>query len=156
MEKNHYVKHNLSKTRLYNIWKLMKQRCYNCKYTQFKDYGGRGIIVCEEWNESFLSFHSWAMENGYEDNLSIDRIDGNKNYEPNNCRWTTKTMQQNNTRRNKYIEYNGEKHSVSQWAKILGVSRGCLQKRINKGWSFEKITSIPLNINKSHKKNKIV
>ena len=156
MEKNHYVKHNLSKTRLYNIWKLMKQRCYNCKYTQFKDYGGRGIIVCEEWNESFLSFYSWAMENGYEDNLSIDRIDGNKNYEPNNCRWTTKTMQQNNTRRNKYIEYNGEKHSVSQWAKILGVSRGCLQKRINKGWSFKKITSIPLNINKSHKKNKIV
>ena len=154
MEKNHYVKHNLSKTRLYNIWKLMKQRCYNPKYTQFKDYGGREINVCKEWQKDFLSFYNWAINNGYDEKLTLDRIDGHKNYSPENCRWATKIMQQNNTRKNNYIEYKGEKYSISQWARILGVSRGCLQKRINKGWNFEKIISTPLDINKSHKKIK--
>lgn len=81
--------HNLSETRLYRIWNNMKQRCYNEKNISYKYYGGKGIEICSEWLRSFKSFYDWAMENGYEENLSIDRIDSNSGYFPRNCRWVT-------------------------------------------------------------------
>jgi hypothetical protein len=91
-------KHGLFRTRLYNIWTNMKMRVYNPQHTNYKDYGGRGITICDEWKNDFMSFYNWAMSNGYSDELSIDRIDNNGNYEPNNCRWTTKTIQSRNQR----------------------------------------------------------
>lgn len=86
-------KHGLSDSRIYNIYICMKERCYNPKSTSYENYGGRGITVCQEWLDDFMNFYNWAMENGYSDDLSIDRIDVNGNYEPSNCRWATNYTQ---------------------------------------------------------------
>ena len=97
-----HKKHNKTNTRLYNIWCSMKQRCYYTKHKEFKYWGGKGIIICDEWKSDFQNFYNWALNNGYDDNLSIDRIDGNKNYCPENCRWATAKEQANNQQRPKH------------------------------------------------------
>ena len=93
------TKHGLKKTRLYRIWSCMKARCFIEKSTNYHNYGGRGITVCDEWRHDFQAFYDWAVANGYSDELSIDRIDVNGNYEPSNCRWATAKEQNQNTRR---------------------------------------------------------
>ena len=88
--------HGLGNTRLYRIWSSIKKRTLNPKYKQYNDYGGRGITICEEWKNDFMSFYDWAMCNGYSDELSLDRIDNDGGYSPENCRWTTRTIQSRN------------------------------------------------------------
>ena len=92
------ISHGLSNTRLYNIWSAMKQRCYYTKHKDYHSYGGRGITVCDEWRNDFKTFYDWAITHGYRDDLSIDRIDVNGNYDPNNCRWATTLEQRLNQR----------------------------------------------------------
>lgn len=146
-------KHGLKKTRLYRIWLQMKNRCNNPNTARFKDYGARGIKVCEEWKGDFKAFYDWSMSHGYSDELTIDRIDNNGNYEPSNCRWATPLVQGNNSRHNHNITYKGETHSLSDWARILGVSFHFLSNRINQyGWTVEKAFETP----KSKKGRKVI
>lgn len=113
--------HGYCGTRLYSIYNGMKDRCCNPKNTAYKNYGGRGITICEEWLNSFLIFKDWASNNGYADKLTIDRIDVNGNYEPSNCRWITFKEQQQNKQTTHYYEIGGEKKSISQWAEQFGI-----------------------------------
>lgn len=137
------TKHGGKHTRLYRTWIGIKTRCYNKNEYSYKDYGGRGIIVCDEWVNDFQAFHDWAIENGYDDNLTIDRIDVNGNYEPINCRWADKNTQMNNTTRSHYLEYNGETHTIAEWSKIKGLKYSTFFYRIKRGWSIEKALTEP-------------
>ena len=135
-------KHGKTNTKLYSVWSGMIQRCTNCKASNYKRYGGRGIRVYDEWRENFISFHDWAMENGYEEGLSLDRINNEGNYEPSNCRWVTIKQQQNNMRTNHVVEYNGIKHTIAEWARILNVNHETLRYRINHN-NFSDFESLP-------------
>lgn len=133
--------------RLYKIYAGMKQRCTNPNYVRSKDYLGRGIEICAEWLESYKCFEKWAMNNGYADNLSIDRIDNNGNYCPENCRWADAKTQANNRRDVKRYEYNGEILSVSEWARKLGKPRATIEGRLLRGWSVERaLTEPPIDV----------
>lgn len=137
------------KTRLHIIWDGMKKRC-NCPTDKhYKWYGERGITVCKEWSESFQTFKKWALNNGYRDNLTIDRIDNDGNYCPENCRWVTQKEQCNNTRRNRMISYMGKIQTMTQWSEEIGISVDTLSSRLNLGWSVEKALTTPI---RKHKK----
>lgn len=141
-----HQKHGLRYKKLYAIHQSIKARCYNKNNKQYKDYGGRGIKVCDEWlgEHGAENFIKWALSNGYADNLTIDRVNNNKGYSPDNCRWATPKEQGNNTRRNHYITYNGETHTLSQWAEIKNIKRGTLNSRINKyHWEIERALCTP-------------
>lgn len=108
----------------------------------YKDYGGRGITICDEWENSFQAFFDWAMANGYRDDLTIDRIDVNGNYCPKNCRWITNQEQASNRRTCHNLTYNGETHNLKEWAKIIGINYSTLRARINiYNWTTEKALS---------------
>lgn len=135
--------HGMSETRLFRCWTAMKARCRDKHLKAYKDYGGRGIKVCDEWEHDFMAFYNWSMANGYRDDLTIDRKDVNGNYCPENCRWITKKEQASNKRTNRYIEHNGETKTIAEWAKIAGVERSVLRGRIDRGWTMEKAMSTP-------------
>ena len=138
------ITHGKRYTRLYNIWVKMKQRCFDKNHTYYERYGGRGIKICKEWKNDFMCFHNWAMSNGYQDNLTIDRIDNNGDYEPSNCRWITLQEQCNNRSTSKLITYKNETHSIADWARKLGTSRNVIWYRLSKGWSIEKTLTTPI------------
>lgn len=141
------TKHGESRTRLYSIWKTAKSRCLNRKDKDFYKYGARGKTMCEEWlgENGLRHFIEWSLENGYAENLTLDRINGNKGYSPTNCRWATMEEQQNNRSDNRLITYNGETHTIAQWARIKGVQHGSLLGRINHGWSAEEALTVPMS-----------
>lgn len=116
----------------------MKARCYNNNAPKYKHYGARGIYVCNDWKNSFTNFCDWAMENGYREGLTLDRVDVNGNYEPDNCRWTTMKQQAHNTRRNKNYIINGETHCLAEWCEILGLNHDTIRMRLYRGWPIEK------------------
>ena len=131
--------HGKQPSRLYRIWSNMKNRCTNPNADNYLFYGGRGIKVCDEWRDDFIPFRDWAIANGYTDKLTLDRIDNDGNYEPSNCRWETHLHQCNNTRRNHLLTFQGETHTISEWARIVGMRPDTLERRINhRGWSVEK------------------
>ena len=131
-----------NKERLYRIWKHMRNRCNNKNNEAYHNYGGRGIKVCGEWND-YLVFKKWAIANGYNDSLTIDRIDVNGDYEPLNCRWVTRKQQNHNQRKNIILTYRGVSKTASQWADDLGMTRSCIYHRIERGWDVKKIIETP-------------
>lgn len=126
-----HVTHGESDTPLHHTWVSMRQRCNNERQDAFYNYGGRGIRVCEEW-ESFENFRDWAFENGYEHGLTIDRIDNDLGYYPENCRWVDRVTQANNRRSNRYVTYNGITHTIAEWSRIFGIKYSKLLNNINK------------------------
>jgi len=124
--------------RVYRIWKGIKRRCFKPKSKGFINYGGRGIAICDDWM-SFENFYQWAVNNGYSDNLTIERIDVNGNYEPKNCKWITMSMQGRNKRNNKTITFNGITKTYVEWEEYLGFPLQTITKRKYKGWDDIKI-----------------
>lgn len=133
------AKHRMRGTRLYHTWHNMKDRCLRENHKQYADYGGRGITVCPEWSDSFEAFRDWALANGYRDDLTIDRIDNDGPYSPDNCRWATNREQSNNRRTNHTITHNGETHTLKEWSELYDIPYGLLKNRILKaGMPMEK------------------
>lgn len=142
--------HHSTNTRLYGIWCGIKARCYNPKTDSYPNYGGRGITVCDEWIHNFIAFRDWAMANGYDENAefgecTIERKDGNGNYEPSNCKWATQKEQSNNIRNNRRITYNGETLTIAEWAERLGVNYHTLYTRLDRGWSLDEVFTLPFD-----------
>ena len=117
--KNKLTTHNLTGSRLMNIFYNIKTRCCNVKDKRYKDYGGRGIKICKEWENNFLNFYMWAINNGYNDNLTIDRIDNNGDYSPKNCRWVSFEEQSNNRRNSIFIIVNNISKTLKQWTNLM-------------------------------------
>ena len=130
-------------TPLYSVWSSMKERCYNPNDKAFKHYGTRGIEVCPEWRHSFETFEKWALENGYKAGLTIDREDTNGSYCPENCRWITNLVQQNNKRNNRLLTAKGETHTLAEWARMLDITPESIASRIKHGWSVEAAVTTP-------------
>lgn len=136
--------HGLSnKSPVWQVWKNMRRRCYDVKNKRFEHYGGRGIVVCDEW-QNFKNFHNWAMNNGYQKGLTLDRIDNDGNYEPNNCRWTDICTQMNNQSKNHKVTYNGETLTLAQWTRKLNFPLNLIWKRLNRGWSEQEALTTPV------------
>lgn len=146
MHKLNY-KHGGRNDRLYLVWMDMRRRCNDPKGKEYKNYGGRGIKVCEEW-ENYENFKNWALSNGYDKNAkrcqcTLDRIETNGNYEPSNCRWADMVVQANNKRNNIIIEYKNERKTLAQWSKETGISYSVILRRLKNGWSTEDILTKP-------------
>lgn len=146
-------KHNGTHTRLYNIYKNMKARCQKTYAKHYEKYGGRGIKVCDEWNKSFNSFREWALNNGYQENLTIDRINNDGNYEPSNCRWVTRKEQSNNLRTNRILYYDGEYKTMAEWCNILNLKPSFIRKRLDRtNNDLDKALKLPNGFQYNHKK----
>ncbi len=124
-------------TKLYNVWASMKSRCANKNHRFYESYGGRGIAVCKEWEGDVKTFYDWALSSGYKEGLSLDRVDNNGNYEPNNCRWATRLEQHNNKRNNLLITLNGRTCTVAEWARKTGINNRTILSRLRDGWEPE-------------------
>lgn len=132
-------KHGDSTTRLYGIWNGMRHRCLDKKHISYHRYGGRGIKVCEEWDKSYENFKEWAINNGYQEELSIDRIDNDKDYSPSNCKWSSIKEQCNNRENNNRLTFNGVSKTVAEWSVETGLPYHTIHKRILHGWEVKDI-----------------
>ena len=136
--------HGETKTRLHKIWESMLERCEYKKHKHFSNYGGRGIAVCDEWHD-YTKFRDWAVKNGYSTELTLDRINFDAGYSPNNCRWATIKQQQNNKRNNRFITWNGQTKTMAEWSEIMGMNHTTLKKRLNSHWPVEKALTKPVS-----------
>ena len=152
---NMNYEHGQSNSSLYRRWQHMKDRCYNPNDKRYKNYGRRGIKVCDEWLNSFENFYNWAVNNGYQEGLTIDRIDVDGNYEPSNCRWVTTKEQQFNKRNNKRFFHDGKNLTLPEWSEILHISLDTLVSRIyTRGWNVERALTEPVHTQSRNKKAK--
>lgn len=145
----HLITHNLSKHPLYVVWNDIKARCYNIKDPNYKNYGGRGITICEEWKNNFATFYKWSILHGWRKGLEIDRIDNsdNKEYSSQNCRFVTKIINGNNKRNNIIFTYNNKSQTISQWERERFNGKRIIKNRLKHGWSIQKILTTPLRKN---------
>lgn len=153
--------HNMSKSRIYSVWRSMKKRCYRETDKEYKSYGGRGIKVCDNWKNSFLNFYNWSIENGYieetmlnnRNRLTLDRINNDGNYEPSNCRWVTRDEQDKNRANNFIVEFKGKQYTISELSEMCDIDRTTLYERVAfLGWSIEDAMTRPIRKIKGRKK----
>lgn len=137
--------HGMEGTRVYEIWRSMRKRCHTVTAPNYDLYGGRGIKVCDSWRASFEAFYA-DMGDPTSDKHTLDRRDTNGDYTPDNCRWATNEEQQNNRRNNTFLEHDGQKMTVAQWGRKLGVDRGVILQRLARGWSVHDTLTKPLQI----------
>lgn len=138
-----YKTHGKSHDRIYHIYYAMKDRCYNKNNRRYKDYGANNITVCNEWLDNFMNFYNWAINNNYRDDLTIDRIDNNKGYSPDNCRWVDIDTQIANRRNTKFVTYKGETKTLAKWCEILNLKYKKIYKRLYElNWSIEKALEV--------------
>lgn len=139
-----FMTHGKTNTRLYGVWSAIKNRCKNPNTYEYKFYGARGITLCREWETDFDKFYEWAMANGYDENAprglyTVDRIDPNGNYCPENCRLISQQAQMNNIRTNHLLSYRGETHTIAEWSRITGIDQFKIRNRVSKlGWTVER------------------
>lgn len=142
--KAHSFKHGMTGSRIHNIWLNMRYRCRNKKDTTYKNYGARGIDICDEWYDNFQNFYEWSIDNGYTDDLTIDRIDNNGNYEPSNCRWVSFVDQQYNKRGTVHVYDKNMEYTIKDLSDITGICCNTIRTRIRRGWSVDDILKTPL------------
>ena len=136
---------SIKKHKLYRVYWAMKDRCYHTTCKAYKYYGGKGVKIYQEWLDNYENFYNWCMNNGYKNGLTIDRIDVNGNYEPNNCRFITQKEQVNNTTRNRIFTFNGESLNIAQWAEKLDININTLYARlVTNKWSVERALTEPI------------
>ena len=148
-EDNGNYKHGGKNTKLYEVWCSMKRRCNNKNAWAYKYYGAKGVRVCDEWQQDYSAFKKWAEESGYNEGLTIDRVDVNGDYSPSNCRWVTMKEQANNQTTTTRIEYKGITKTLHEWSECLGIHPTTLYHRIYKrGWSIEMAFTEKVSLNK--------
>lgn len=140
---NNFTTHGATGSRLHNIWRDIKKRCFNEKYKQFYLYGGRGITICSEWLD-YVNFANWSLTHGYADDLTIERINVNGNYEPTNCTWIPSQLQARNKRTNHFVEFDGRRLTIAEWSEQTGISQGTIWYRLSHGWTAEEALTIPV------------
>lgn len=136
--------HGQSHTRLYKIWMGIKLRCCNKNHNTYKNYGAKGITICDEWIHDFSAFYDWSYKNGYNDGLTIDRIDNSKGYSPDNCRWATYPEQALNKSTNKHLTINGQTKTIKEWSDIYGIAQNAVYRRLDAGWDGVTSLTTPL------------
>ena len=136
-EKNGFYSHGLSNHKLNALWRNIKTRCYNPRCQSYNNYGLKGIKMCDEWKNNFMAFYEWAINNGYKEGLSIERLDYTKDYEPSNCTFITMAEQQRNKSNLRMITYNGETHCLAEWCRVLNISYYRTISRIKNGWTIK-------------------
>ena len=137
--------HGLSKNKIYFIWCSMKDRCYRQNSNDYLNYGGRGITICDEWKNDFKTFYQWAINNGYKEGLTIERINVNDNYKPSNCTWIENALQSKNKTNSHYLTYNDKTQIIEDWAKEMKLNNGAtISGRLKRGWSIEEALTTPL------------
>ena len=147
------VRHNLYHTKLHGVWNGMKQRCSNPNNNSYKNYGGRGITVCDEWQE-FLPFYNWCMANGYEEGLTLDRIDNSIGYRPDNCRFVDRLVQANNNRRNILITAFGKTMTLPEWSREMNIKQNTIYRRLFiMKWTPEESVGTPIYTIYKRRKN---
>ena len=142
--KQNFTTHGLRNHPLYITWVNMRKRCNDSNATGYENYGGRGIKICDEWNNDFEIFYNWAIKNGYKKGLTIDRINNNGNYEPNNCRFVDYYIQGSNKRNNHFITINGETKTLFQWSRLYNIDPSLILCRIKRGWTEQDAITKPI------------
>jgi len=153
---NRLKKHGLSwgengkMNRLYKIWLDMKERCYNSKNSSFKRYGGRGVTVCDEWRNDYSAFHEWALRNGYKPGLTIERVNNDGDYCPENCVWADRRAQARNRSTNHILKYRGKNYTLAEASELSGLDHSTLIGRLSRGWSVKDAIEKPLDNRGGH------